>query len=1656
MFAAFAAPVQVTDKTNPKIAELYQKLQDKRAEVSGIESKRVDALNENLNAMRENEQSLENRTLTATTSLATGVGAMQAASGLAETMSDARALADMRTYLSTFICEFGNGQNVEYGPTDVTLPGGNELVDFYTEYKALAENLRKTKEALGLASGIESEPILERADTGLYENAAIGKTSGMYASLARGILTPDGDDATQIATDTQKSADKLKVGAIAAGAAVVGGIIGNYKINKDAPKESSEKINQEYDAQVSKINTEATQIETELDAAIAENAAAVQEYNQSVEQARKNVDKIQRAPTDCQELFGQYIATVSGLELIEHETDSVPDGALPEMDSDLLAKCIQCKNKDAIFDAGQKTCECPADRPIEQDGKCIAKPAEPEPVVVVPGVGDDGTVTDDPETKTEESTKPDSDGKVEYCPPKGNALKTITDKNKVGDTCTSDIISQGTIIKRKNGICTCLATGCWEPYTPKGGQCIKDKSGASTVSGNKSDYVDENGFCKPYKSTNWFFNNEGNEQISKYFNKMCDDFAKAHNCKRKDLNTGRRINTEGEQGKTNYAFEYEWICNADSKDYLAAQERINQRNQNLDYENVCNKLKPGETKTENGIKKQCSGLFSDINIPDYKTQLELAKARIGTSAACSEKRETRKNKSSSNPIGYYTNCNTTNDKEHYTFIFSGVSNNNTTPENFMHAACVIYGVKFGGISAGRKQPYCNYTYKSVENDPTCNKIDTLAQKFGYSARIVRGTGCVLDTTGGIGGDALTNSGMRSDEKIRDLKTAFGIDNTLFANISTNMDEWLYDQMKNIVSDEMKRAGHSDPLVSFECFPTKSFALDKGIEAKLFRDVRGRNVLTCRANGRDIDFVFHNLGHVTKRRANASQEGLTCIFGSNGKYDGRQCWGITEQDCTTLDMAIKGHCAQCGAKWLPEPGDTGGFCSLTKSTKVEKTNKGLEIAGNVALIAGGAVLTVMSGGMAMPMLVTELALMGVELTGATVAAVEEKHMRNVAEEFLRKTQYCHDANCAQELLTDSEVHRILSLESNLDDKISNTIDEKMAELLSIVPNDAPLYVALLAGIEEKPNCNFWHNVIKQCEWAQFWHAWANVAQFASLGVALGRSAVRFIHARQAITKVATQTAKKMTRAQAKRIQSIDENIARYQKQLKTAKGSEAKKLQAEIETQKSRRARILNEVGTKDADEIAKLQKAAFDEQAIKDAQSEYQAALKKRNEMADYMAKHNGNPPQGKTRFDVKDINDEVAKAEKKLKDLGQEVTPAEPLQIGKKPTTTPKDGETPKPKDADVPKAEPKAEPTAPKPETPGAVPATPQSRVYDKLGDKVKADIADIKSGKAKELHIPRGNLTDDEWKILKDDLAKDGLEIKEQGSYYYMIKKADNVDDVADATREAAGASTRASANINSSRAVDLDPNELVRIKGNAGRAINQDYVSASKDARRHLKDVIESGKYTRSTDDYIETMNEVHRISANGASGNLNWYADAGQGGMDINPGKIRGNGRLRNSRVTQAQNVEQIAKQYGDPFRVANTSTVNLPGIPKDNLPINQNLDGKFFHWYPDGGDALRPYFEQMARTSRETLNLIERGASERTILEKIAEHYQYAANARPYGQINNSLFMNETNTLLQQAGLRTMPHGELDIAAMHLQPDTFKKYFIDQYYATRL
>ncbi len=192
-----------------------------------VDSKAVKQAEKNLKAAKQNENSFANKALTGATMATTGIGGMMIGSGLSEQFADDDAYADMRAYIDTFRCEYGFGQIAYGGDTNVDLPGGNKLTDLYVQYTTLANDLKIRKQALNIRPGIESEVIIDKADSGLYNNAGTGITSGGYASTARAILNPGGSDSEKLETQNNNSADKLETGTGLAGAGIVGSILIN-------------------------------------------------------------------------------------------------------------------------------------------------------------------------------------------------------------------------------------------------------------------------------------------------------------------------------------------------------------------------------------------------------------------------------------------------------------------------------------------------------------------------------------------------------------------------------------------------------------------------------------------------------------------------------------------------------------------------------------------------------------------------------------------------------------------------------------------------------------------------------------------------------------------------------------------------------------------------------------------------------------------------------------------------------------------------------------------------------------------------------------------------------------------------------------------------------------------------------------------------------------------------------------------------------------------------------------------------------------------------------------------------------------------------------------------------------------------------------------
>ncbi|MGN0916810.1 MAG: carboxypeptidase-like regulatory domain-containing protein [Candidatus Enterousia sp.] len=205
--------------------------------------KRMNELKENAQAMKDRENSIENKLLGAAGIGAVGIGGMNIASALSEQSADRNAEEDMKAYLATFRCDYGQGRNITGGETNIQLPGGNELIQYTTEYKQLALSLKSDKEALGMMPGIESETVFDSATTGLYDDVSIGIQKGAFTSLSRALLDENSADAAEWQKMKDDTAKKLKTGIVVAGAGAVATIAGNIAINHGKGDKSDQILN---------------------------------------------------------------------------------------------------------------------------------------------------------------------------------------------------------------------------------------------------------------------------------------------------------------------------------------------------------------------------------------------------------------------------------------------------------------------------------------------------------------------------------------------------------------------------------------------------------------------------------------------------------------------------------------------------------------------------------------------------------------------------------------------------------------------------------------------------------------------------------------------------------------------------------------------------------------------------------------------------------------------------------------------------------------------------------------------------------------------------------------------------------------------------------------------------------------------------------------------------------------------------------------------------------------------------------------------------------------------------------------------------------------------------------------------------------------------
>jgi len=476
----------------PEIKDAYDKLSAAIKQAESIDRDYKSDLQKNYDDTKAKEQSVASRTTAAAAIGAMGAGAEKTLAAKAEQSADEAAEANMKAYLETFRCDFGQGRNIKGGEKKKELPAITGLAPIKSEYMTLAQSLKELKEELGMRPGIESELILNAAETGLYDDVSLGKTGGAYASLARAMMDEESEDAKALAEQKAETASNLKTGkGLLIGGAVVG-VASNVLIETlDKRKEKSAQINQEHDKQSSANQTTRMEAKTNLQTAIENNQKQVDDFNTQLKQQKEFVKKIN--DPDCRRDFADYIKDINNMtpatdNLADMSNMRQYDLAVQQSQYD---ECVVAATA-ARQSAKEKT-ECARTTNGTWDAAadvCVISPTPADTTTNDATTGaaviaaDAGNDTDAPQSQQnpEQMTTDAAVVDETLCPDENPRFKKINGMGaRVGDFCAYGNVLTGKIFKFKpgatrggknvGGTCSCTAKQCKTGYKLQNGMC---------------------------------------------------------------------------------------------------------------------------------------------------------------------------------------------------------------------------------------------------------------------------------------------------------------------------------------------------------------------------------------------------------------------------------------------------------------------------------------------------------------------------------------------------------------------------------------------------------------------------------------------------------------------------------------------------------------------------------------------------------------------------------------------------------------------------------------------------------------------------------------------------------------------------------------------------------------------------------------------------------------------------------------------------------------------------------------------------------------------------------------------------------------------------------------------------------------------------------
>ena len=261
------------------------------------------------------------------------------------------------------------------------------------------------------------------------------------------------------------------------------------------------------------------------------------------------------------------------------------------------------------------------------------------------------------------------------------------------------------------------------------------------------------------------------------------------------------------------------------------------------------------------------------------------------------------------------NCTTLDNKEFYSVKFKGTNNStdSTIEKNLVKGICTLFDSKYA-IGTFRHQ--CKM------NCGAGTEARSIIQKFGLTVH----DGYSTDTHCEIYQPTYT---------AKDVKTYPGYEymSRAFKSVQSILDSSLV----NVLETYVKLQGIN--VQSFNCEYSSRKYSDEMSEGGI--PVSLDDMLRCRINDTEVDFIFDDLFEGKEYERKAGQAAMQCILAGGDYGSDRICSGLTKQKCLSPEVQSM---VPGGTRWDSK----AEVCLLNRAEKARDISNALQVGGGIAL------------------------------------------------------------------------------------------------------------------------------------------------------------------------------------------------------------------------------------------------------------------------------------------------------------------------------------------------------------------------------------------------------------------------------------------------------------------------------------------------------------------------------------------------------------------------------------------------------------------------------------------------------------------------------------------------------------------------------------